>query len=221
MKYIYKDVLGGIDMDQVLTDWDSPESGFLKIVRELLPNIPHKRLKEYTSWEASDNYPKEIKHIVSSIYDNPRPGFFYELQPIPGSIEAVKRLQDKMEIVIVSTPVFEMDGHVASLEELTERDRLWAQAVEEKKLWLRKHFGVDAPPLNPLSDKTIFHGDFLVDDKPTASKIKRRIPSWIHILYDDGYLYNRHAKNKYRMSWNNYKEVIPKVVEEIKRKRGH
>jgi 5'(3')-deoxyribonucleotidase len=215
--YNYKPIVGGVDMDQVLTSWDNPDGIFARKVKEITGNfIP---ISQWKNWLAHLNYPKDLADAVENIYANPEPGFFYELEPIPGAIEAVKRLQDKMEIITVSTPVFEMDGHMMSISDFEKRDRLWCQVVEEKKLWLRKYFGIHAPMFNPLSDKTIFHGDFLIDDKPTAGREKRRVPSWIHVLYDDNYLYNKGSRHKYRLNWNNYKPVMESLIREIESRK--
>jgi 5'(3')-deoxyribonucleotidase len=219
MGYSYKNVTGGVDMDGVITNWEKEGGIFLQIWKQRLPDVEFKGSQHSPEWSIEQNYPLEIQDRIAEIFTKPARDFYLKLAPMDGAIEAVKRLQKKMEIVIVTTPLYEADEHNLTFKELQERDRLWSQVVAEKKEWLRDHFGKDAPPLVPLSDKTLFQGDLLVDDRPGAGKPKRKKPSWIHVLYDDKYLFNKSAKNKYRMNWGNYTKIIPLVIEEIQEKR--
>jgi len=182
MGYEYKNIVGGVDMDGVLTDWEKKYGIFLQTWKQRLPDVEFKGSGKSPKWSIEQNYPLEIQERIAEIFTKPARDFYLKLAPMDGAIEAVKKLQKKMEIVIVTTPVYEADGHELTLLELKERDRLWSQVVAEKKEWLRNYFGKDAPPLLPLSDKTLFHGDFLIDDRPSAGEVKRRKPSWIHVL---------------------------------------
>lgn len=52
-------------------------------------------------------------------------------------------------------------------------------------------------------DKTLVHGDLLIDDKPRVTGT--RSPAWQHVLYDQPY--NRHVDAQ-RMTWSTWREVL-------------
>ncbi len=219
MEYEYKPFLIGIDMDMVSADYETPGGIFLQLWEKRLPGVKYLGCKESPHWMVEKNYHLFHQPIINKMFMKPPKGFYLRLEPMKGAIDAIKELQKIAEVVMVTTPVYEADGHNLSLKELAERDQLWSRVVTEKKEWLRNYLGKDAPPLIPLSDKTMFHGDILIDDRPGSGEAKRRKPSYIHVLYDDNYLYNRNRKVKHKMNWGTYTKVIPLVLEEVEEKR--
>ncbi len=218
MKYIYKNTLAGVDMDMVLTNWDDPKGSFINHWKTHFGDLKYLGVKKSAVWDIAQLFPGHEKRL-DDFFMNPPRGFYLNLRPMPGAIAAVKKMMETMEVVAVTTPVYEADDHTLSLNELESRDRLWCQVVEEKKEWLRKYFGKDAPVLNPLSDKTLAHVDFLIDDKPSAGQIKRNHPSWIHVLYDDDFLFNKNAKNRFRLNWRTWEDVMPGILKEVERRK--
>jgi len=53
-------------------------------------------------------------------------------------------------------------------------------------------------------DKTIIHGDILIDDNPDVKGVQE--PTWQHILYSQPY--NSQVNSKKRMTWENWESVI-------------
>ena len=75
----------------------------------------------------------------------------------------------------------------------------------EKFAWVEEHLGSKwASRIIMTRDKTLVHGDVLIDDKPNIVGV--RAPTWKHILYDQPY--NQHCADQERLTWSNYKEVL-------------
>ena len=77
-----------IDMDGVLANFD-------KRVLEINPSI-------ITLSSHAPNYEERSKMVEKVMTDNPR--MFLDLEPILGSIEAVKRLWEHYDVLFLSTP---------------------------------------------------------------------------------------------------------------------
>jgi len=121
---------------------------------------------------------KRIYHYLN------RPGFFLDLEPIPGCIESLNRLQHICELVVVSASPPEAAG--------------------DKIRWVRRHL-----PMVPRGNivityrKDLVRGDFMFDD---AVKNLRNHPA-IRILMD--YPYNRNFHDCHRVySWEEAEAFI-------------
>lgn len=172
-----------IDQDGVLANYDTR---LLEIVAEEIPGfmpLPH---EHHTHFEIAKNYPAELWPLFEEITH--RPGFYRSLPPIPGAIEALRDLLARgYDVRICTAP--------------KKRSRYCAQ---EKIEWVREHLGQEFAERTIITrDKTLVHGDILVDDKPEVTGV--RTPSWEHILHDRPY--NRHVA-KQRMTWANYQEIL-------------
>lgn len=76
------------------------------------------------------------------------PGFFENLEPISGAIEAVKKLSEHYDIYVLSTPSW-------------SNPRSWG----EKRIWVEKYFGDLLKKKLILShNKALLRGAFLIDD---------------------------------------------------------
>lgn len=85
-----------------------------------------------------------------------QPGFFANLEPIPGAIEGFKYLWDNFDAYILTRPmVVNVDSY------------------KEKAIWIREHFGLDVLhklALNPQKQRN--KGHFLIDDTTDAGQIE-------------------------------------------------
>lgn len=75
-------------------------------------------------------------------------GFFRNLPPIDGAIEAVNRLRERFQVYVLTAPSVR-NPH----------------SYSEKRLWIEDHFDYQmAERLIISPDKGLVHGDFLIDD---------------------------------------------------------
>jgi 5'(3')-deoxyribonucleotidase len=183
----------GCDFDMVLNDWEAPGSPFLSLWNELLPDVPFKYAKQSDNWEVSWNYPEELRNLIRTIYVNPKPGYYADMPLMEGAPDGMEKLMKIGNVSIVTVPILEVPHELEEFfgNSLEMRDNTWARVIKEKKFWLRKHFGKDAPQIYPLDRKYLFAGDFLIDDCPSVATKAPRPVTWKHILFDRGYKYNK------------------------------
>ena len=78
------------------------------------------------------------------------PGFFAELPPIPGAIEAIHRLEQKYDLYILSTAPWSNPS-----------------AWSDKLLWIKRYFSdVFYKRMVITHCKNLCKGDYLIDDRP-------------------------------------------------------
>ncbi len=173
-----------VDMDGVIADF---EKGLLETYKNRYPNKYFVSLDQRTSFYVKEQYPDELQPLIEEIYL--AKGFFLGLPPIEGSLDALVELSLKgNEIYICTSPLLNNPF-----------------CVQEKYDWVINHLGKDwAKKMIVSKDKTIIHGDFLIDDKPYIKGVQQ--PTWEHILYSQPY--NAHIDYKKRMTWQNWKSVI-------------
>lgn len=131
---------------------------------------------------------------VASVYE--APGFFLNLEPIPGALEAMREMNDMQdtEVFICTSPLLKYD-----------------HCVREKYGWVEKHLGPQFVERIILTrDKTMVLGDLLIDDKDTIQG-QEETPSWEHILFTC--CHNQHLAlpptRRRLLSWSdNWKEII-------------
>jgi len=173
-----------IDMDGVIADFDGE---FLKRWRERHPDKFYVPLAERTTFYVKQQYPDELKPLVSEIVLEP--GFFRDMMPMDGGREALFEM-DKMgfEVFICTSPM-----------------STYQNCVLEKFEWVDRVFGPQwVKRIILTKDKTLVKADYLIDDKPEITGVEDT-PSWEHIIYDRPY--NRDV-NKKRITWENWKDVL-------------
>lgn len=173
-----------LDQDGVLADF---EHAFLTAWKTQYPDIPPVEYKDRTSFYILENYPPELRARAAAIYT--APGFIRNLPPVPGAIDAVKALLELgMDVRICTSPLSQFEN-----------------CVTEKYLWVEKHLGREATNRLILTkDKTLVHGDLLIDDKPEIQGAVR--PHWKHIVFDAPY--NQHIADRPRLNWSNWRSVL-------------
>ena len=129
------------------------------------------------------------------------PGFFADLPSLPGAIEAVKRLHEKAEVVIVtSAPTH-------------------PQVMGDKAVWVKKHL----PFLCGLHNfvvtgaKYLIHGDVLIDDAPRyAEAYKERHPKAFvtGILFPYNQQHERHF-DLLAPDWKNTEKAWDLILSEV------
>jgi 5'-nucleotidase len=122
-----------VDMDGVIANFD-------KRVLEINPSI-------ITLSSHAPNYEERSKMVLKVMNENPR--MFLDLDPIQGSIEAVKRLWPHFDILFLSTPCWDVP-----------------ESFMDKRHWIQRYFGEESKDRLILSQrKELSLGDFLVDDR--------------------------------------------------------
>ncbi|KAM9774085.1 5'(3')-deoxyribonucleotidase, mitochondrial isoform 2-T2 [Syngnathus typhle] len=106
-------------------------------------------------------------------------GFFSELEPLPGGVEAVKQManMDNTDVFICTSPI-----------------KHFKHCPYEKYAWVEKHLGHDFLEQVILTrDKTVVSGDVLIDDKPDILGVEPK-PTWEHVLFSA--CHNKHHPAK-------------------------
>ncbi|XP_034881954.1 5'(3')-deoxyribonucleotidase, cytosolic type isoform X1 [Mirounga leonina] len=198
-----------VDMDGVLADF---EAGLLRGFRRRFPGEPHVALEERRGFLAREQYRalrpdlaicwrKKLgqehgifQDKVASVYE--APGFFLDLEPIPGALEAMQEMNNMQdtEVFICSSPLLKYE-----------------HCVGEKYRWVENHLGPQFVERIILTrDKTVVLGDLLIDDKDTI-RGQEETPSWEHILFTC--CHNQHLAlpptRRRLLSWSdNWREII-------------
>lgn len=170
-----------IDQDGVLADFEKGvQTAWQNSYGTPLPALPDGRKHFY----LADDYPA-YKDKLHAIYT--AQGFFENLPPIVGAIEAMHALLDAgCDVRICTSPI-----------------SAYRHCVAEKFVWVEKHLGLEWTHRIILTkDKTWVRGDVLIDDKPVITG--SLTPTWEHWHYL--HPYNAHLAGKKvvwtdRQSW--------------------
>ncbi|MXQ87056.1 hypothetical protein E5288_WYG007697 [Bos mutus] len=183
-----------VDMDGVLADF---EAGLLRGFLQRFPGEPHVPLEERRGFFANEQYRAlrpDLADKVASVYE--APGFFLDLEPIPGALEAMREMNDMQDtqVFICTSPLMKYD-----------------HCVQEKYHWVEKHLGPQfVERIILTSDKTVISGDLLIDDKEVIQG-HEETPSWEHILFTC--CHNQHLalpppRRRLRSWSDNWREII-------------
>ncbi len=172
-----------IDQDNVLADFETGFRDAWNASGHAQPALPpHAR----TTFYLKDDYPAHLLRGVEAIYT--APGFFRGLPPLPGAVAAMAALLEAGHDVRICTSP--LAGH--------------HHCVTEKFEWVERHLGAGyVHRLILTRDKTLVHGDVLIDDNPAIRGARK--PDWWHILYDQPY--NRHLPGP-RMTWADWEQAL-------------
>jgi 5'-nucleotidase len=176
-----------IDQDETLADFIG---GFTKRWSEKYPKEPVVPTDSYLSSRILDHYPKESEEMVKSIYT--APGFIFGLDPIEGSIEAIR----------------EMDALGHDVRICTSPLSSYNNCVVEKYAWIENHFGREFTRKMLLTkDKTLIRGDIMIDDSIPKGVMD---PLWDFVVFDRPHNQKIVGKRLYR--WKDWRNVIEKAA---------
>lgn len=175
-----------IDMDDVLADF---KRSLFETYRERHPQkpfIPPEQRSRHFYMEQQ--YPEDCRPLLREIYNAQH--FFQDLPPIAGATDALGELEQQgNEVFICTSPLLSNP-----------------YCISEKLGWIEEHFGQDWVDRTIfIKDKTIIQADLLIDDRPEITGVQQ--PTWEHILYDQPY--NRHVSGKRRLTWDDWRTVLP------------
>jgi 5'-nucleotidase len=184
-----------IDMDGVQVDY---YGHFLEIWKQKYPDRIAVEANELNSFYIEDAYPKEYAEDIVSI--TRAKDFFRGIKPIAGAVETMNRILVEGEF----------DPYICTAPELDAVDQCCftekAQCIEEHlgKEWLKRTI--------ITKDKTLVHGDFLIDDKPEIKGA--RVPSWERIVFWHKYNVNAAGIHMHGWGdWDNIKHVLKNRME--------
>lgn len=168
-----------VDMDGILADLQSPWIDAYN--RETGDSLA---MSDVTDW-GIENFMTRMDEPWDILR---RPGFFAQLEPLPGAVEGFKALQEMgHEILICSSPAS-------------------AESAKDKILWCKDWLGVERRDIALMHKKSWLSGtcDVLIDDKPATIRqwaaagkdaitlaypynaevdhLCARVPSWGHIV---------------------------------------
>ncbi|XP_028020322.2 5'(3')-deoxyribonucleotidase, mitochondrial isoform X5 [Balaenoptera acutorostrata] len=138
-----------VDMDGVLADF---EGGFLRKFRARFPDQPFIALEDRRGFWVSEQYDRlqpGLSEKAISIWESEN--FFFDLEPLPGAVEAVKQMAnlESTDVFICTSPI-----------------KMYKYCPFEKYAWVEKHFGPDFLEQMVLTrDKTVVSADLLIDDR--------------------------------------------------------
>ncbi|OWK57678.1 5'(3')-deoxyribonucleotidase, cytosolic type [Lonchura striata] len=191
-------------MDGVLAEF---EGAVLREFRARFPAEPRLELAERRGSAVREQYRslrEELAAKVASVYESP--GFFLDLDPIPGALEAVQEMlhMKDTEVFICTSPLrkyehcivekshFIVEPVQGSPKEAKRRKEVKGVATGDfKPSWeaeailcrVEKHLGPEFVERIILTrDKTVVAADLLFDDKDTIQGAEPN-PSWEHILF--------------------------------------
>jgi len=123
-----------------------------------------------------------------------QPGFFRDLPPMPGAVEAVKEMKAEGFAVFICTSPLPSNP----------------TCCQDKIEWVTKHLGcvgMDIMSMVMTRDKCLVQGDVLIDDKPQITGYV--IPTWEHIVFDAPY--NKQGPEDIRLridTWDEWRCVL-------------
>ncbi len=157
-----------IDMDGVIADY---YKGFLMKWMERYPNERVIWPQDLTNFYLEEAYPKEFHTITRNL--TLETGFFENLPVVYGSILALQAILHAgyFEPFLCTAPDLEAENQ---------------GCYSEKARWIEKYLGKEwLKRLIITKDKTMVHGDYLIDDKPNITGHMK--PSWHQVVFDHAY----------------------------------
>lgn len=187
----------------ILVDMDSVTCDFMgewnRRWKEKYPDRECVPIENFKNSSIEKNYPHEYKLDIEAIYNEP--GFYRSLPMVPGAKEALEWMVDEGYYVYFCTKPLSgyHEGNV--------------RCIAEKWEWVGENFGRWwMNNIIPTRDKTLVHGDILIDDNPEMIKGVLQRPHWNPVLFEQPWnsreLLEGSIKRAPRINWSNFKTLL-------------
>lgn len=181
-----------LDVDGTILNWGDRWDSLREEVYSHFPRIPLTASQRSFNLRLGLN-DEEIQ-AVDEMFNYP--GFYRDLKPFPGAIDAYHGMVDKgYHVRFVTSP-------------------WWSNptCLQDKSDSILEYFGEAAQSSIVFTqDKTAVRGDILIDDKPEISG-SYGDPEWVQVLYDQPY--NQDIPLRRIYDWSNWEEVVEETLEE-------
>lgn len=175
-----------VDMDGVIADWGLAYGESLDRYGEPAALIP--RHADQRSFNLNEGRTVEERALIAAVMVEA--GFYSRLLPIRGAKTALRSMLKAGHDVRLCTSPWVSNPTCAS----------------DKLNWVAKNYGTHwAQRVIITTDKTLVHGDFLIDDKPDVKGV--HTPSWEHVLFTQPY--NTHITDRRRITdWAEWEAAL-------------
>lgn len=178
------------DMDGVIADW---EAGHNRRILELDPTFPVLHIDDRRGFYSEAQYPEHLRPTLLEAMRSPL--MYSDLDPIDGAAQALDEMAGEHTVFLCSTP---QDDHLT--------------CASDKVAWIKQHLGEAwSKRLILTHDKTLVHGDILIDDKSVITGV--RTPDWQHLVFDQPYNRELDAHLPRLTGWQNWKSAVEYAAE--------
>lgn len=178
-----------VDLDDTIAQWNLRyDQGLEKFDRN--HTIP--RAHEMTQFNLYEGRSSTEQMVISAVMNEP--GFYRDLDPMPGAYDALWEMHDTgLEVFLVTSP--------------------WISnptCASDKLAWVGGFLGQDWMHRTVIThDKTIVAGDILIDDKPKITGYAT--PSWTQVIFDQPH--NQDVTDRVRLTnWRDWRLAILEVI---------
>lgn len=180
-----------VDLDGVLADF---RAGLQNRLAEELGSgfepVPLARCDKFILQDVFVGGVSAIAHRIAR-----EPGFYLNLPPFPGALDALSELAQVYPTYLCSSP-----------------DNQNPTCASDKLAWVRRYLGREWLQRTCLvADKTLVRGAFLIDDKPGVTGAL--MPTWKHLLFDNGCNYCSPRCGVVSITWQNWRQVIERQLQ--------
>ena len=174
-----------VDMDGVLAWW---EKNLIRRMKAQYPDVPIFEFGERTvaDLESRSDYQTQFRAILDA------PGFYRELEPVEGGLEALQAMRAAGHDVVICTAPSASNPTCGF----------------DKYEWIKEHLGQEWVKRTVIVfDKTLIDGDILIDDKLNVTG--SRTPTWTHVIFDQSY--NRVPDRLRMVGWEQWRWALAAV----------
>lgn len=181
-----------LDVDGTLLDWGAEWDNLRTKMYPTYVRVP--LASQQTHFNLKLNLNEEEMSVVDEMFNYP--GFYRNLQPLPGAVDAYHEMLHRgHRVKFVTSP-------------------WWSNptCLQDKSDSILEFFGAAAQSsIIFTGDKTVVQGEILFDDKPEI-RGDSLTPSWTQVLYDQPY--NQEVPLRRILDWGDWEAVVEETLEE-------